>query len=167
MSDWGDELDGAPVHVDEQTGEVRAGEEPAEAETSDVEEPPPPLLYYGSVDEFVRVYLRHMYRRPINGRQRRWAASWWQYPEAVARLEALWLSWEELRRSGPLGASVWWKDHADYHMAMLMDSDGPFYDAADGDDNRTSAGAPLPYARPPEGMFPDEPHLYVDVSAEG
>ncbi|CAM5539035.1 DUF4913 domain-containing protein [Leifsonia shinshuensis] len=159
MSDWDDDLGGLGGDVDETTGEVG---------TSDEEEPvePEPVLYYGSVDEFVRVYLRSMYRRAINGRNRRWAAAWWKYPEAVARLEALWLSWEELRRSGPLGASVWWKDHADYHMAVLMDPDGPFYDAADGDQNRNQAGQPLPYEPPPEAMFPPEPHIYREPTAE-
>ena len=56
MSDWGDdELDPADVDdaaVDQATGEV-VDEEPA-AE---------PSLYYGSVDEFLREYLRSVYRR--------------------------------------------------------------------------------------------------------
>lgn len=149
MNGWQDDLDGP-------------SDEPS------VEEPgePAPALYYGCVDEFVRVYLRHIYRRAINGRNRRWAAAWWKYPEAVARLEALWLSWEELRRSGPVGPSVWWKDHADYHMAVMMDPDGPFYNAADGDQNRNQAGQPLPYEPPPEGMFPPEPHIYREPAHE-
>ena len=34
-------------------------------------------LYYGSVDEFVREYLRHhVYRRAINGRSRAWEHLW-------------------------------------------------------------------------------------------
>ena len=39
-----------------------------------------------------------VYRRPINGNQLVWAADWWRYTEAVVRLEALWRSWEHLRR---------------------------------------------------------------------
>ena len=59
-----------------------------------------PELVYGSVDEFVREYLRHMYTRPVGGgnARYRWAAKWWKFPEAVARLEGLWRSWEHLRQ---------------------------------------------------------------------
>jgi hypothetical protein len=49
-------------------------------------------LYCGSVDEFVREYLRNVHRRHIAGRgeHRVWAAQWWKYDEVVIRLEALW-----------------------------------------------------------------------------
>lgn len=52
--------------------------------------------------------------------------------------------------------SVWWRDHADHHMAVLMDSDGPFA-AADANDaaDQCRKGEPLPYLPPPEGLFPD------------
>lgn len=72
-----------------------------------VDEPTPELVY-DSVDEFVRECLRHMYTRPIGpGNARyRWAADWWRYPEAVARLESLWRSWEHLRLDPATGASV-------------------------------------------------------------
>ncbi|PRI12505.1 DUF4913 domain-containing protein [Leucobacter massiliensis] len=120
-------------------------------------------LYYGSVDEFFREYLRLAYRRPINGRARVWAADWWNYDEAVIRLEALWRSWEELRQDASTGMSVWWRDHADHHMAVLMDPDGPFAAAdANNEANQSRKGDPLPYTAPPEGLFrdvrlPDEP----------
>ena len=37
-----------------------------------------PDLVYGSVDEFVREYLRHMYTRPVGpgNAHYRWAADW-------------------------------------------------------------------------------------------
>lgn len=63
MSDWAEEdledegIDAQAVGVDDDAG----GEAP-------------PALYYGSVDEFVREYLRHVYRRRIDGRNRVWAA---------------------------------------------------------------------------------------------
>ncbi|MCM3662532.1 DUF4913 domain-containing protein [Georgenia satyanarayanai] len=37
--------------------------------------------------------------------------------------------------------SVWWREHADYHMAVLMDKHGPFA-AAEG--TQTKKGDPLP-----------------------
>lgn len=150
MSDWGDDdyqggIEAQPIAVDEA--------EPSDA----VDEPASsaPRLYYGSVDEFVREYLRNVYRRRIDGRHRCWAGRWWQYDEAVIRLEALWWSWEHLRQDAATGMSVWWRDHADHHMAVLMDPDGPFGLATEGEENTCKKGEPLPYVVPPEGMFPD------------
>lgn len=116
-----------------------------------------PRLYYGSVDEFVREYLRNVYRRRVGGQQvsRKWAARWWQYDEAVIRLEALWRSWEHLRTDPATGMSVWWRDHADHHMAVLFDEAGPFAAADDEAENTNRKGEPLPYIAPPAGMFPD------------
>jgi hypothetical protein len=115
-----------------------------------------PTLYYGSVDQFVREYLIYVYRRRISGRGqgRVWAAQWWRYEEAVIRLEALWRAWEHLRLDPTTGMSVWWRDHADHHMAMLLDPDGPFA-GVDGEQNANQRGEPLPYQPPPPGLFPD------------
>lgn len=120
-------------------------------------EPEEPTLFYGSTDEFVREYLRYAYARRIDGATLVWAAEWWRYDEAVIRLEALWRSWEHLRLDAATGMSVWFRDHADHHMAVLMSSSGPFA-AADtyADSNKCEVGEPLPYTAPPEGMFPDE-----------
>jgi len=154
VSDWGDDYDedgieAVPIDVDEETGEV----------TGDVDEsaaPETPPLYYGSVDEFVRKHLRYVYRRRIagDGRSRVWAAEWWRYAEAVSRLDSLWRAWEHLRLDASTGMSVWWRDHADHHMPILLDPDGPFA-GAEGELNSSKRGEPLPYAPPPEGLFPD------------
>lgn len=150
MSDWGDDDLTEPASGTEPDG---SGQEPADVPEH---EPAGPELYYGSLDEFVREYLRHVYRRAINGRSRVWAARWWEYDEAVIRLEALWRSWEHLRLDPSTGMSVWWRDHADHHMAVLMDPDGPFAAAdASAENNHTRKGAPLPYEAPPPGLFPD------------
>ena len=113
-----------------------------------------PPMVYGSTDEFVYEFLRYAYKRRIDGRTRRWAAEWWQYEEAVMRLEALWRAWEHLRLDPALGMSVWWRDHADHHMAVLFSDAGPFY-GVDGDENTCKRGEPLPYTAPPPGLFPD------------
>lgn len=131
-------------------------EDPITPEPAQVTEPESPALHYGSTDEFVREYLRYVYRRAINGRSRIWAAAWWQYDEAVIRLEALWRAWEHLRLDPATGMSIWWRDHADHHMPILMDPDGPFAGAdANADANRSPKGAPLPYLQPPKGLFLD------------
>lgn len=136
------------------TGDAEPGDS-----TNDVGPDAENQLYYGSVDEFVREYLRQVYRRAINGRSRVWAARWWEYDEAVIRLEALWRAWEHLRLDAATGMSVWFRDHADPHMAALMDPDGPFAAAdANTETNHARKGQLLPYESPPAGLFPDVRH---------
>ena len=113
-----------------------------------------PRLFYGSVDEFVRERLIHIYKRkvgPQNDGHYRWAADWWNYPEALARLEGMWRAWEHLRLDAATGSSIWWIEHADHHMPILLDPDGPFSKSTD----RNKHGDPLPYTRTPNGLFPD------------
>ena len=125
--------------------------------------PAPARLATASVDEFVREWLRFVYRRPV-GHRLRWAADWWNYDEAVNRLTAMWRSWETLRQDPGVGTSPWYRDHADYHMSILLSPDGPFA-GADGEQHTNNRGEPLPYTAPPEGMFPDEREL-APVSAQ-
>lgn len=117
-----------------------------------------PQLYYGSVAEFVHEFLRFAYRRRIDGRNRVWAARWWEVDEALIRLEALWRAWEHLRLDAATGMSVWLRDHADHHMQILFDPNGPFAAAAEGDENHNRRGEPLPCAIPPPELFPDVRH---------
>ena len=128
--------------------EYRDDEETTEAEEVQ------PELFHASVDEFVRDRLVHLYKRkvgPQNDGRYRWAADWWAYPEAVSRLESRRRSWEHLRQDGATGMSTWWRDHADHHMPILLDPEGPFTKSTD----RNNHGDPLPYVAPPEGFFPD------------
>jgi hypothetical protein len=55
-----------------------------------------------------------------------WCAEWCNHTEAIARLEALWRAWEYLRQDPHTGMSVWFRDHADHHMNILLNADGPF-----------------------------------------
>lgn len=138
------------VLTDEILGQLQAdAEEAAESALAGSAEP---VLYYGSTDEFVREYLRYVYQRKIDGRTTFWSPRWWTSAEAVARLEALWRAWEHLRLDPATGPSVWWRDHADPHMRVLMDSAGPFSKETD---VRATVLEPLPYEPPPEGLFPD------------
>lgn len=125
-----------------------------DVEDIDEEEESTETLYYPDLDAFVREYLRHMYARAVDGRTRFWAADWWRYPEAIARLDALWRSWEALRLDPATGMSVWFRDHADIHMPVLFSDDGPFARADHGAAiNHCEKGEPLPYIAPPEGLF--------------
>ncbi|CAM4030002.1 DUF4913 domain-containing protein [Nocardiopsis rhodophaea] len=58
-----------------------------------------------------------------------WCAAWWKHIEAIGRLDALWLSYQELsvtEESGSTGPSVWFRDHLDPIMTQLRAPDGPF-----------------------------------------
>ncbi len=103
--------------------------------------------------QFVADYWRHAYKRTLDPRNRRWAADWWNYDEALMRLDALWRAREHARQEPGPAMSNWWLQHADPQMTALFDKDGPFVDAPE---LRTDRGEPLPHADPPPGLFPDE-----------
>ncbi len=129
------------------------GSETSTAEPGTETPGPGPQLVYGNVSEFVDQFLRHAYRRKTSGRLAPWwSGEWWKHDEAVMRLEALWRAWEHLRLDPATGMSVWWRDHADHHMRVLMADDGPFHGSADAIDY----GKPLTHVPPPEGLFVDE-----------
>jgi Domain of unknown function (DUF4913) len=143
-----------PERLDQLAADARAAAElelqgPAVAEA---EEPAPPELYYGSVDEFVHEFIVPVFGRRVGERAaRRWCAEWWRSAEATIRLEALWRSWEHLRLDPATGMSVWLRDHADHHLAVLWDPEGPFASSVDA----AKPGDPLPYTAPPPGLFPN------------
>jgi hypothetical protein len=112
----------------------------------------PPALFYPSLDRFVAEQLAPMYRRHLgDGRHRTWCPRWWCHAEAIARLDALWRAWEHLRREPALGMSVWFRDHADPHLGVLMDADGPFRGCKP--DGHVGRLEPLPVEDPPAGLF--------------
>lgn len=109
-------------------------------------------LFYSSLDDFVREYICQVFRRNVGEEGRselRWSARWWESAEAVIRLEALWRSWEHHRLDGATGMSVWLRDHADYHLGLLMSPTGPWARSKD----TASSLQPLPYEPPPENLF--------------
>lgn len=141
LGEWGD-VD------DELTDETGPADETEAADA-------PPELFYGSVEQFVMEKLRYQFKRRVGKRSggNVWATDWWNFPEAVSRLEALWRAWEHLRQDPALGMSVWWRDHADHHMNVLLSEHGPFAGADTLGENKT--GEPLPCVPAPEGWFPD------------
>lgn len=111
-----------------------------------------PRLYYASLPQFVEELLLPMYRRSVSGQGSAWCPEWWRHAEAITRLEALWRSWEHLRLDPATGMSVWLRDHADHHMAVLLSADGPFKGCR-ADAHSLRPLAPLPSTSPPEGLF--------------
>lgn len=118
-------------------------------------EPAAELVYSNAVEFFVDL-LAPSYVREVNeGAQLVWCPEWYKHPEALIRMETIWRAWEHLRMEPALGLSTWWLNHADPHMRVLMDKEGPFKKCAyDGHKPaRTPGPASLPHATPEEGLF--------------
>lgn len=92
-----------------------------------------------------------MYRRSLSANTTTWCAQWWRHAEAIARLEALWRSWEHLRLDPTTGMSVWLRDHLDHHMTILLSADGPFKGCKC--DEHSQRMKTLPLTQPPTGFF--------------
>ncbi|MFE9181174.1 DUF4913 domain-containing protein [Streptomyces sp. NPDC007126] len=69
---------------------------------------------------------------PVYGREvtsaQPWCPRWWEHLEAVARLHALWLAWQEYTdpEAGISGPAVWHRDHLGPVMTELRAPNGPF-----------------------------------------
>lgn len=69
---------------------------------------------------------------PVYGREvtsgQPWCPRWWEHLEAVARLHALWLAWQEYTdpEAGVSGPAVWHRDHLGPVMTELRAPNGPF-----------------------------------------
>ena len=147
LGEWDDEVEGGPLWNVPGMPDKEDADEPSE---DDVEAPE---LFYPNVAEFVRDKLATTYRRQLNVQGGvTWCPQWWKHAEAISRLEALWRAWEFLRLDGTTGMSVWWRDHADHHMSVLLSADGPFKGCSP-DDGHRSKLVPLPCDDPPEGLF--------------
>lgn len=134
-------------------------EQPASGPGPDVDENDPKArgLWFGNVYEFVVSYLNPNYVRRIE-RETRWCQEWWRHSEALARLDALWRSFEAHRVSSDANAmAVWWRDFADPTMGSLTRLKGPFEqcDGIAGEHIATEEEIWVT-VRPPAGMFTDE-----------
>lgn len=80
-----------------------------------------------ALSEWVNYLFLPVYGREIST-TRPWCARWHEHPEAVARLHALWLAWQQFTdaEAGLAGPSTWHRDHLDQTLAHLRAPDGPF-----------------------------------------
>lgn len=90
----------------------------------DADERPKPL--FPDLDTWVDEHFIPMYRRTLGG-EFRWCAQWWRHAEAVSRLTALWHSWESMRLQAATGIGLWYRDHLDHQLPVLLGPRGPFY----------------------------------------
>ncbi|MCF2526724.1 DUF4913 domain-containing protein [Yinghuangia soli] len=120
--------------------------------TAEPEFGPTPHLVFNTLDDFVTKYIAQVIRRRLSRSVAIWCPAWWLHEEAVARLSVLWRAFEHLKQDPALGLSFWWTQHADPHLAALMDPDrGPFVlcDPRDGHSDRILDALPI-LASPPE-----------------
>lgn len=81
---------------------------------------------FSRLEDWMAAYFLPIFCRPQGG-SLRWCPQWNLHPEAVTRLTACWLSWESLRQEPGTGISEWLRDHMDYHLTILTDQRGPFF----------------------------------------
>ncbi|MFI0466189.1 DUF4913 domain-containing protein [Saccharopolyspora sp. 5N102] len=110
-----------------------------------------PQPVFRNVEEFVVYRFLPMYCRPLG--DYRWCAQWWKHSEAVSRFHALWHAWEVLRYEPGTGMAVWYRDHLDPHLEVLLSSKGPFSACSP---EHHQDPVPLPSVPAPEGWFEDE-----------
>ena len=80
--------------------------------------------FYDNAGDWVMQYFLPIYNRYANNSDTFWCPQWWKHPEALNRLTFIWMTWEQARRDPPT-LSTWWREHADYHMSILMSDRGP------------------------------------------
>ena len=85
---------------------------------------------YHAVEDWVIDQFLPAFRRTLGG-EFRWCAQWWKHDEAVSRLIALWHAWEVLRLQPGTGLGVWYRDHLDHQLPILMGARGPFYQCSE------------------------------------
>lgn len=140
-----------PDH-DATDGGSAAQDDAAEAESGE-QDLPIVLKYklrYPDVYSWYGKWFRRHYRRHVNGHKRVWSGAWYEIPEAYQRMESMWRAWESLRQDPETGGSRWFLHHADEHMKVLMDPDGPLGHLQDSDKDHTKVTQFLAW-RPPPG----------------
>lgn len=118
------------------------------------DEPEPELVYSSAVEFFAELLAQSYFREVNEGAVFAWCPEWYKHPEALIRMEAIWRAWEHLRLDPALGVSTWWLNHADPHMRVLMDKEGPFKKCAyDGHKTPPAEKTALPHVIPEAGIF--------------
>jgi hypothetical protein len=86
---------------------------------------------YGEAMRQLAVWVKYLLM-PIYGQEvssgAPWCSRWWEHPEAVVQLHALWMAWEHYTSpmAGPTGPATWHRDYLSGVMALLRDPLGPF-----------------------------------------
>ncbi|MCI0687614.1 MAG: DUF4913 domain-containing protein [Sporichthyaceae bacterium] len=108
------------------------------------------------LDEWVRNVLAPVYRCGEDvGPDPPWCHLWWEHPEAVARLYALWMAWQDLALTSA-GPSHWHRDHLAPALTALRDPRGTFARCTTHPDKPRHTKSPMPPLTPlPELAQPE------------
>jgi len=99
---------------------------------------------FPDLESWVNGFFVIAFARPAS--QIRWGSSWWDHPETVLRLDALWRTCEAAQLDPVRGVAVWIRDFLEPNLAVLFSPAGPFADCGDGTHVR---GSVLPVAPTP------------------
>ena len=96
---------------------------------------------YQNVHDWVEQWFAIHYARSVTGVG--WCARWFDHPEALLRLTALWRSWEHARRDDSKGIAVWLTSIADPLVRELFDPAGTFRYCTRGVHSKVPEALPL------------------------
>ena len=117
---------------------------------------------YALAEDWVTDYFLPMFRRSLGG-EFRWCAQWWLHGEAISRLTALWQAWEVYRLQPGTGISVWYRDHLDHQLPVLLGARGPFCQCSE--DIHREPHVPVTAPAPP-GWWDTDDVYDLDPDAE-
>ncbi|WP_217245553.1 DUF4913 domain-containing protein [Streptomyces sp. AC602_WCS936] len=131
----------------------------------------PPFILYMDGEEYLRELrnltvwvsdlLLPVYGREVSSSQP-WCPRWWEHLEAVARLHALWLAWQECTdaAAGSAGPAVWHRDHLGPALAELRSPVGPFAGCKEGSHRAKTVPVVEPYddGRTPQDAAEPDPY---------
>lgn len=95
-------------------------------ESKKKKKPEPPKPVFAHAAAWVEGWFLPTFSRQAGTGSLRWCQLWWAHAEALVRFDALWRSWELLRLDAGTGMGVWFRDHCDSQLPVLLGSDGPF-----------------------------------------
>lgn len=81
---------------------------------------------FATLAEFMDWWVTVWEQKISTGRKPVWCPRWFEHPEAVLRLEALWRSFEAARQDPLNGMATRLRDIADHHMGQLTGEASPF-----------------------------------------
>ena len=96
---------------------------------------------YRTVYDWVEQWFSVHYARSVTGVG--WCARWFDHPEALLRLSAMWRSWEHARRDDTTGIAVWLTSIADPLARELFDPAGTFRYCGRGEHRKVPEALPL------------------------
>lgn len=132
-----------------------AATEAAALEDAEAEPDLPPRAF-PHLAAFVEQWFAEIGWLDVEGNTRIWCPEWWKHSAAIVRLEAIWRAFENLRQDPALGGSTWLKDHADYHMAVLFDPNGPFKGCSISRGHDAARNRVLPVKPAPADLFHED-----------